>query len=134
MKKILIGFIVIGSLAGFQRPVDKPNLKTDRKIKTDTVSYKKDVLPIFKANCLPCHTEDQLNPSELYMDTYDNLMVGGKHGKPIVVGKADSSLIIRKLDAKPPFGDRMPLKRKTSLSADTISILRAWINQGAKKN
>jgi len=135
MKYLLFCTIIIAaSSLALAHPDEKANSKSDRKTKSDSVSYKKDVLPILKANCLPCHTEDQMNPSELYLDTYDNLMAGGKHGKPVVVGKADSSLLIIKLVGKPPFGDRMPLKRKTSLSADTISTLRAWINQGAKRN
>ena len=97
-------------------------------------SYKKDVVPVLKKYCLPCHTEDNLNPSELYLDSYENLVNGGKHGKPFVAGKADSSLLIQKMSTKPTFGDQMPLKRKTSFPEDTLKILKTWINQGAKKN
>jgi hypothetical protein len=102
--------------------------------KSSAISFKKDVFPVLKMNCLPCHTEDQMNPSELYLETYDDLMKGGKHGKPIVEGKADSSMLIRKLIPPPPFGDPMPLKRKTPLTADTVNIVKKWINQGAKNN
>ena len=98
------------------------------------VSYKKDVLPIITTYCLPCHTEDQMNPSELYLDTYEGLTQGGKHGKPIVPSKPDSSFLIQKLSLKPPFGDPMPLKRKTPVPQDTIDIIKNWIGQGAKKN
>jgi hypothetical protein len=99
------------------------------------VSFKKDVFPVIKMNCLPCHTEDQMNPSELYLESYADLTKGGKHGSPIVPGKADSSLIIKKLSTTPPpFGDPMPLRRKTPLSADTIAVIKRWINQGAKDN
>jgi len=110
----------------------------DRPVKADThstaVSYKEDVLPLFKMYCLPCHTEDQMNPSDLYLDSYDGLMNGGKHGDAVVPGAADSSLLIRKLRLPSPFGDLMPLKTKTPISADTIDILRRWINQGAKND
>ena len=98
------------------------------------ISFKKDVFPIIKMNCLPCHTEDQMNPSELYLETYDDLIEGGKHGSPVVAGKADSSLIIKKMTPAPPFGDLMPLKHKTAISADTIAVIKRWINQGAKDN
>ncbi|MBI1804695.1 MAG: hypothetical protein HY033_02530 [Ignavibacteriae bacterium] len=112
--------------------------KTDRKKTAPPpaqVSYKKDIQPIVKKYCLPCHTEDEMNPSELYLDTYDNMMAGGKHGKPIVPGKADSSLLVMKLSmAKPPLGDPMPLKRKTPFPQDTVQIIKTWINQGAKNN
>ncbi len=99
-----------------------------------TISYKKDIAPIFQRYCLPCHTEDQMNPSELYLDSYAGLMQGGKHGSPITAGKPDSSLIIKKLSPQPPFGDRMPYKAKKPVPDDTVSILKQWIAQGAKEN
>ncbi len=99
-----------------------------------TVSFKKNVVPIFKTYCLPCHTEDQMNPSELYLESYEELMKGGKHGSPVIAGNPDSSLLIRKISFKPPFGDPMPLKVKTPFNSDTLNILRKWITQGAKNN
>ncbi len=99
-----------------------------------TVSYAKIIYPMIKAACLPCHTEDAMNPSQLYLDTYENMMAGGKHGKPIQPGDASKSLLIKKLTATPPFGDPMPLKRKTLLGIDTINMIESWINQGAKNN
>jgi len=107
---------------------------TKSKTKTAKISFKNNVFPILKMNCIPCHTEDEMNPSELFMEDYESIMKGGKHGPPIVPGKADSSLIVKKLILPPPFGDPMPLKRKTPLSADTVEIIRKWINEGAKKN
>ncbi len=98
------------------------------------VSYSKVIYPVIKATCLPCHTEDQMNPSQLYLDTYDGMMTGGKHGKPIQPGDAAKSLLIQKLTSTPPFGDPMPLKRKTRLGIDTINLIQSWINQGAKNN
>ncbi|MBI3766634.1 MAG: hypothetical protein HY277_09080, partial [Ignavibacteriales bacterium] len=101
---------------------------------TATFSYKKDVYPIFKKYCLPCHTEDQMNPSQLYLDNYDDMMKGGKHGCPIAPGQPDSSFMVKKLGSEPPFGDPMPYKRKTPFPEDTLSILKKWIAQGAKNN
>ncbi len=98
------------------------------------ISFAKTILPILRVSCLPCHTEDAMNPSQLYLDTYENIMTGGKHGKAVVPGNAAASLFMQKLGADVPFGDPMPLKRKSLLSADTIGILRTWINQGAKNN
>jgi hypothetical protein len=107
---------------------------TKGKTKPVKVSFKHDVFPILKMNCTPCHTEDEMNPSELYMESYEGIMKGGKHGPPIIAGKADSSLIVRKLIPPPPFGDPMPMKRKTPLAADTVNIIKKWINEGAKNN
>lgn len=124
-------FIAMGAM-GFTFQKSKNSGK--KKTKTSVVSFKKQVFPIIKQNCLPCHTADQMNPSELYLETYADLMKGGKHGSPIIAGKADSSLFIKKLAAEPPFGDPMPMRRKTLISADTVNILKKWITQGAKNN
>ena len=98
------------------------------------LSYKKNIVPIFKKYCLPCHTEDNMNPSELYLESYADLMKGGKHGPPVVAGNPDSSTMIQKLGLKPPFGDPMPYKFKREFPADTLAILEKWIAQGAKNN
>ena len=110
--------------------------------KKGEVSFKSDVFPIIKAKCLPCHAEDNFNPSELSMDSYDGLVNGGKHGAPVKAGKAKESLLIEKIGEKPKFGDKMPLNSKKKiaegkavyLSADEIKSIATWIDQGAKNN
>lgn len=103
------------------------------------VSFKKDVTPIIGKHCLPCHAEDNYNPSELSLDSYNDLMEGGKHGKPVVAGDATGSILIKKLRADPPFGHPMPLKKKRDpeqkyLSAEEIKTISRWIEEGAKNN
>ncbi|TAK62589.1 MAG: hypothetical protein EPO24_04835 [Bacteroidetes bacterium] len=136
-KSIILSFVLVVAI-GFTAfsPQEKKGAKTTDagKGKATQLSYKKDIAPILKKYCLPCHTEDMMNPSELYLDSYENIMAGGKHGKPIIVGKPDSSNLIKKISLKPPFGDPMPLKRKTEFPADTLKILKAWIEHGAKNN
>ena len=104
------------------------------KSKVVLVSFKNDVFPIIKKNCLPCHAEEQMNKSELNLDSYDLLIAGGEHGSPVRSGKADSSIIIQKLGPNPPFGKPMPLKAKEPLSNQDVKVITDWINQGAKKN
>jgi hypothetical protein len=103
------------------------------------VSFKNDVTPILKKHCLPCHAEESYNPSELSLDSYSDLMAGGKHGTPVVPGKADESIVVQKVGSNPPFGDQMPLKKKSApqpdrLTDEEIGTIKAWINQGAKDN
>lgn len=110
--------------------------------KSREISFKADVMPVFKKNCLPCHAEDQYNPSELSLDSFELTVAGGKHGVPVLPGKPEESLLLQKLGEKPPFGDRMPMdprkKRgemsKKKLTDDEIRILSEWISQGAKDN
>lgn len=105
-------------------------------------SFKNDIMPIIKKYCLPCHAEDNYNPSELSLDSYDLLMEGGKHGVPVVPGNPDKSILIQKLTGTAKFGDPMPLAKKHAdgtmeqkhLTEQDLAVLKAWIAQGAKDN
>lgn len=101
---------------------------------TTKVSFQRTVLPIFHRYCLPCHTEDRMNPSELYLDSYENVMKGGRHGPAVISGKSDSSSLILKISPMPPFGDPMPFRSKRQFPPDTLQLLRQWIEQGARNN
>jgi hypothetical protein len=97
-------------------------------------TFRKTVLPILRLFCLPCHAEENMNPSELNLDSYENLLKGGSHGRTIVPGKADESLLIRKFGPNPPFGRPMPLKISRPFPDDTLQLLRQWIDAGAKND
>jgi hypothetical protein len=108
----------------------------------DSVSYRKDVMPVLAKYCLPCHAEESYNPSELSLDSYTQLRKGGKHGDPVVPGKPQESILMQKLLDDPPFGDRMPLQSRRQklsgivkkLTTEEVSVLRRWISQGAKED
>ena len=104
------------------------------KAKSKTVSFSNDVFPLIKRRCLPCHAADSENPSEFYMETFPDIMKGGKHGTPIVPKKGDESILVQKLKPAPPFGEQMPLMTKKKLTDEEIDIFKKWIDQGAKKN
>jgi hypothetical protein len=99
------------------------------------ISYSKQVEPFLYKFCVTCHNEDESHPSELYMDTYESLMKGGKHGKAVVPGNAKESLLYQKTGSEPPFGKVMPPpKKKERPTPEQLEMLRLWIDQGAKKN
>ena len=140
MKNILIILllfcIIITDVSVFAQVGGDKKIKRKPKPKPKiaAVSFKNNVMSVLTQYCLPCHSEAQMNPSDLYLENYDGLMGGGKHGKPVIAGKADSSIIIQKLSPKPPFGDPMPLKAKAPMSDSLLNIIGTWINQGAKNN
>ena len=116
-----------------EKPAKKPG---------DVVSFKADIFPIIQKHCLPCHAEENFNPSELSMDNYELLSAGGKGGPPFVAKKSAESLIVHKLGEKPPSGERMPLNSKKKiqegkavwLSKEEVKTIATWVDQGAKKN
>jgi hypothetical protein len=110
--------------------------------KSGAVSYAKDVAPLLEKRCLPCHAEENANKSELFIDSYALLMKGGKHGTAVVPGKPDESDLVLKLQAVPPYGDRMPIQSRRKLKAgapeylsdEEVMLIRKWIAEGAKDN
>ncbi|MBI4419161.1 MAG: hypothetical protein HY563_10315 [Ignavibacteriales bacterium] len=97
-----------------------------------SLTYVTDVRPIIQKNCLPCHLEENENPSGFSMDNYELLMKGGKHGSPVVPGKPEVSNMYLKLLPDPPFGRQMPRTRR-KLSNEEVQLIYAWIEQGARK-
>lgn len=107
-----------------------------------TPSFKANVMPIFQKYCLPCHAEESFNPSALSLDDHALLMKGGEHGAAVVPGKPEESLLVKKVLADPPFGERMPMRSKRRKSADRpvqlseeeVQVLQEWIKAGAKND
>ena len=98
------------------------------------VSYEKDVAPVLEKFCAGCHNADEEHPSELYMESYESTMKGGKHGVAIKPGSSKESLLMQKMSKDPPFGKVMPPPRKKTPTPEQVELIRAWIDQGAKKN
>ena len=131
--------VVVGTLMGLF--AQENEARKESRTETEPVSFSKQVYPIIKKHCLPCHAEENYNPSELSLDSFDQLMSGGKHGVPVIPGKSEESILIQKLGPKPPFGDPMPLERKKknepskrALTQDEITVIGRWIDQGGKNN
>lgn len=133
---------VLGSVATVLYGQGQTSKKPPAKKASAVVSFEKDVFPIIEKQCLPCHAEENFNPSELSLDTYELLMSGGKSGASVVPGKSEESHLVQKLGKEPPFGDRMPLNTKKTIASgkakwltdEEIKLIATWIDQGAKDN
>ena len=123
----LLVLVVLLSGALFAQDSTKGNTSTE-------VSFSRDVAPVLDKFCTTCHSADEDHPSQLYMDSYESLMSGGKHGKAIVPGNSKESLLSQKMTDDPPFGKVMPPPGKPRPALEQIALILAWINQGAKKN
>ena len=119
---VVLGISAMGC-AGYTSPLPTAPNNTTR-------SFRNDVKPIFsKYGCASCHG----GSGGLQLGTVAQLLEGGIHGPAAIPGKADSSLIIRKISSNPPFGDRMPKGGAKVADADA-QVLRDWINEGAIDN
>ncbi len=100
-----------------------------------SVSFKDDVLPIFKVYCTSCHSPggEGTKASGLDLSNYAGVMKGTKFGPMVVAGDPESSNLMRLLDWKVSPQIRMPHGKK-QLPVGERDTIRTWIRQGAKDN
>src|SRR5262249_36564823 len=79
--------------------------------------------------CTFCHSGN-VKEGKFDMGSFETLMKGGKHGKPIVPGKAAESLLVKAAGkTERPF---MPPKTEVPLTPEELALIKLWIDQGAK--
>ncbi len=92
-----------------------------------TVSYSRDVQPIFDQNCVVCHG----GSAGLWLDSYERVMAGSERGPVVVPGDPEASELYRRITgASQPS---MPLGQPP-LPPQEIETIRRWIAEGAPKN
>ena len=102
---------------------------------TDTVSYKKDVLPIFQNRCARCHgAKDEegevVAEVSLILIDYERLMLGSEFGPVITAGDPADSWLLEMITE----GDMPPEGEGDKVPEEEIAVIRTWIEQGAKNN
>ena len=100
------------------------------------MSFKDDVLPIFKLYCTSCHTPPDgvgFKASGLDLTSYKGVMAGTKYGPMIVPGEPQNSNLMWLLDWRGSPQMRMPHDKKQLPNGERDTI-RTWIGQGAKDN
>lgn len=95
----------------------------------ESVSFARDIAPIFVDHCVGCHGPQQPR-NNFNLNTITSLIKGGDRGEPVLPGKAADSLIIKKLRGTAE-GMRMP-QRAPALPEMTIAKIEKWIDEGAK--
>lgn len=90
------------------------------------LTFEADIRPIFKAHCFQCHGEESKTKGELDVRLVRLLLTGGESGPAIVAGKSKQSFLIERLEK-----GEMPPEEK-NISAKELSIIREWIDQGAR--
>merc|ERR1711916_19760 len=100
------------------------------------VDFVKDIKPLFEKSCFACHGSKPRAKSKYFMNTRDVTIKGGSSKEAaIVVGKsAESPLVhfiadlVEELEM-PPVDKR---EKYPKFTKEQISLVRAWIDQGAK--
>jgi Planctomycete cytochrome C len=99
------------------------------------VTYAADIKPIFDHSCVKCHGEHKPK-GHLRLDSLVGVLKGGEDGKVVVPGKSDQSVIMANIAHLGDPDDYMPPPKNKAgirpLTTAQISLMRAWIEQGAR--
>jgi WD40 repeat protein len=100
--------------------------------KGDEPTYWQDIRPILRKNCTVCHNARNVKEFDvsggLALDTFENVLKG-KHGRVVRPKHSQESLLLKMITAKDE-SKRMP-QNAPALPAETIEIIRRWIDSGA---
>ena len=134
---VCIGAFLAICLAGAHgAPKSKLDLSKIPAASTKTgVAYATDIKPIFDKSCVRCHGAEKPK-ARLRLDTLEGALKGGAHGKMILPGNSLGSVLLHNVAQAGPRGDYMPPPRNKAnippLTQEEVSLIRAWIDQGAK--
>lgn len=92
------------------------------------VDFIRDVQPILRAHCFECHATGNEEGS-LNLGIKKQALAGGDSGPVIVPQHADESLLVQLVSGTDP--DRVMPPDGARLSAQQVTVLREWIEQGA---
>ena len=92
--------------------------------------YDARVAPIFGQKCTGCHNAEK-RKGKLRLDTFENVMRGGKDGIVVRPGDTSQSELFRRINLSPEEKDFMPTDGKPPLTAPEIKVIELWIASGA---
>jgi hypothetical protein len=117
----------------WQRPAHADPIAIAEVKHEGDVDFEKEILPIFRRNCLACHSATEAQ-SDLVLETPQTILKGGSEGPSVVASNSAESLMLKLAShAKEPF---MPppdndVKAKP-LTPEELGLIKLWIDQGAK--
>ena len=91
------------------------------------------VAPIFENKCSSCHNAEK-RKGKLRLDSFENVMRGGKDGVVVKPGDPKHSEMFRRINLAPDEKDFMPTDGKPPLTATEIKVIELWIASGASNS
>ncbi len=129
-------FAALPSQSAEKEPVKPPDTaKLPPAAGKTGVTFATDISPIIEKSCLKCHSGDR--PKSKYsLETLEQIIKGGSSEEvAIVAGKSDKSPFVWYIADLVEEMEMPPLDKREKypqLTKDQISLIRAWIDQGAK--
>jgi uncharacterized membrane protein/mono/diheme cytochrome c family protein len=96
----------------------------------DAIIYANMVQPIFKTKCISCHN-DKKAKGELVMETFAQLLKGGKGGALWDSAQKDFGLLLHRVHLPADDKKHMPPIGRPQLTDEEVAIIYHWIRSGA---
>src|ERR1041385_9044212 len=105
----------------------------DRVAGKGNVDFSRDIQPILSDNCFRCHGPDEkARKGKLRLDTKEGAF-RVKDGKTVIVpGKSAESELFQRITSKDPDDQMPPPESNRQLTARQITLIRQWIDEGAR--
>jgi len=99
----------------------------------EAIQFNRHIRTILSDNCFKCHGPDEhQRKAKLRFDTEEGSRAELKHGRAIVPGVPEQSLIMSRLTAANPDKRMPPPETGKELTSGQIELVRKWIKQGAR--
>ena len=122
-------FLLASSASPQEPKKDLPPIATVDLKRSSPVDYSKDVEPILVNKCLVCHSGSVVE-GKFDMTNHAGVMKGGKRGVAVVAGKSgESNMFLFCSRQKKPI---MPPKSDDPLTPQELTLVKLWIDEGAK--
>src|SRR5262245_3996269 len=136
MRRCFAGFLVVfahvGSFFGATQSVLAAPIEIADVKREGDVDFEKEILPIFRRNCLACHSATEAE-SDLVLESPQTILKGGSEGPAVVAGKSGESLLLKlaSRQKEPHMPPDNKVKAKP-LTPQELGLIKLWIDQGAK--
>jgi hypothetical protein len=93
--------------------------------------YDRDIRPILSEKCFLCHGQDsKKRMAGLRLDSSEGAIADRGGHAALVPGKPEASLMFQRITAPDPARRMPPVSSNRTLTADQISLLKRWIEEG----
>ena len=100
---------------------------------SEMLVYDDMIAPILEAKCLSCHNAQKAKGNFL-MTSFENILKPGESkSQPVTPGLSGKSEVFKRVTLAENHKDHMPPAGKTPMTESEISLLKFWIDAGAKK-
>jgi WD40 repeat protein len=131
---VLLIVSMLGTPAWTAESPAKSGLPVAEVKRESAVDFEREILPIFRNNCLACHNTTKAKAG-LNLETPKLILKGGDNGPGLQPGRGADSLIFKAAAHLDPELIMPPKDNKanaSALSPEQLTLLKLWIDQGAK--